>query len=190
MFGRRKSKEASVPVVPKKPAPMMLSPGAAPLGAYEQLANELGFKPAQLIEEQLKRFMAEEHIPTYNYADVDVYMAAMAEAQDMGWIWRPLREKDKPAGWEWSGRATKKIESEWWGHGSYHDKWAYRPYDKAVPIHILRQVKKIQDCFGDQVLFFVSDYAVPDPDPFIMVTALDVEKIVFGVWDEPGFGTE
>ena len=27
-------------------------------------------------------------------------------------------------------------------------------------------------------------------DPFIMVTNRDVERIVFGVWDEPGFGED
>lgn len=73
------------------------------------------------------------------------------------------------------------------GHGSYKDEWAYRPYNKAVPVKILRWVKKIQEKFGKDVLFFVSDYAVPRPDPFIMVTAPDVSRIIFGVWDEPAF---
>lgn len=60
------------------------------------------------------------------------------------------------------------------GHGSYYDAWAYRPYDRAIPIHILRHVKTIQARFSDSVPFFVSDYAVLQPDPFIMVTALDL----------------
>jgi hypothetical protein len=70
------------------------------------------------------------------------------------------------------------------------DLWMYRPYHHAVPIHVLRQVNKIQDRFGDEVKFFVSDYTDPKPDPFIMVTALDVQQIIFGVWDEPNFGTD
>ncbi len=194
MFGLKKREEetpASVFTPPEKPVPMPANHGTEPLGTYETLADELGFQPAQLLQEQLLRFMNDERIPTYDYVKVDAYMAALAEEQDKGWIWRPLREQDKPGGWSWEGRDTKALgETYGRGHGSYKDEWNYRPYDKAVPIRILRQVKKIQDKFSHKVLFFVSDYAVPDPDPFIMVTALDVQKIVFGVWNEPGFGTE
>ncbi len=198
MFGLKRHKvEAPVeaPVVvftpPEKPLPMPAKHRTVPIGTYEAVANELGFQPAQLLEEQLLRFLSEEAIPTYDYSKVDAYMAALAEEQDKAWIWRPLREKDKPVGWHWLGRDSKKLGKTYGhGHGSYRDEWSYRPYDKLVPIHILRQVQKIQDRFGDKVLFFVSDYAVPNPDPFIMVTALDVQNIVFGVWDEPKFGTE
>lgn len=194
MFGRKKrEEEASVSIFtpPEKPLPMPVNHGTEPLGTYEVLAEELGFQPAQLLEEQLLRFLNEAAIPTYDYSKVDAYMAALAEEQGEAWIWRPLREKDKPDGWYWQGRNSKKLgETHGRGHGSYRDEWNYRPYDKVIPIHILRQVKTIQDKFGDRVMFFVSDYAVPNPDPFIMVTALDVQKIVFGVWDEPKFGTE
>lgn len=192
MFGFKKREDdtsASIFALPDKPVPMPANVGTEPLGTYEALAGELGFEPAQLLEEQLRRFLNEESIPIYNYADVDAYMAALAEEQGKIWIWRPLRERDKPNDWSWEGRQSKRIR-DYYGHGAYQDRWSYRPYDRAVPIHILRQVKKIQDKFGDKVLFFVSDYAVPDPDPFIMVTAPDVQKIVFGVWDEPEFGTE
>lgn len=190
MFGQRKV--AIVPaVLPAltRPAARPVAVGGEPLGTYEALAKELGFLPAQLLEEQLKRFLAESQIQVYSYKEVDNYLAAIAEKEGRAWIWRPLREKDKP-NYQYSGRANKeKGIDQFRGHGSYRDEWNYRPYDKAVPIHILRQVKKIQDKFGDQLKFFVSDYAVPNPDPFIMVTALDVDQVIFGVWDEPSFGS-
>jgi hypothetical protein len=189
MFGLKKVAAAPIVLsVPTKPAARPIAAGSEPLGTYEALAKELGFLPAQLLEEQLKRFLAESRIQVYPYQEVDKYLATLAENEGKAWIWRPLREKDKPD-YAYSGRANKeKGIDQFRGHGSYRDEWNYRPYDKAVPIHILRQVKKIQDKFGDQVKFFVSDYAVPDPDPFIMVTALDVDRVIFGVWDEPGFG--
>jgi hypothetical protein len=186
----KRQRETPISVLVEKPKPILSPPGSETLDTYEQLAGELGFNPAQLIEERLVRFLATEGIPTYDYDQVNAYMTAVAEADDKVWIWRPLREQDKPQGWEWGGKPFKGNENSWRGHGSYHDEWNYRPYNKAIPIHILRQVKKIQDHFGNSVLFFVSDYAVPNPDPFIMVTALDVRRTVFGVWDEPSFGTE
>jgi len=194
MFGlKRKEKEGSsiVLVPPKKPVALIPQVGVIPLGAYENLADKLGFMPAQLLEEQLKRFLVEHSIPVYNYAEVDKYLMYKAEQENKHWIWRPFREQDKPKGWHWDGHfADGSREQAWRAYGSYRDEWEYRPYEKAVPIHILRRVEKIQDRFKDNVLFFVSDYAVPNPDPFIMVTALDVSKIIFGVWDEPAFDTE
>jgi len=189
LFARKKA--IAPPVVqlpPARPTPRLVAVGGVPLGAYEDLAKELGFLPAQLLEEQLRRFLAEKEVQIYSYAEVDAYLAALAEKEGKAWIWRPLREKDKPD-FGYRGRANpEKGIDQYRGHGSYRDEWNYRPYNKAVPIHILRHVKNIQDKFGDQVKFFVSDYAVPDPDPFIMMTALDVSQIIFGVWDEPGFG--
>ncbi len=193
MFGR-KVVVATASVAPAilRPTPRLAVVGNEPLGVYEQLAKELGFQPAQLLEEKLLRFLNENRIPVYNYREVDQYMASQAEKAGKVWIWRPLRERDKPQGWVWSGRASNesKTANQSRGHGSYRDEFPYRPYARAVPIHILRQVKRIQDQFGDRALFFVSDYADPNPDPFIMVTAMDVQLIVFGVWDEPGFGTD
>lgn len=190
MFSLRKTTKTSSTVsFPEKPAPTILEPRVNALGTYEELAKKLDFFPAQLFDEQLLRFLSEENIPIFDYDKVDAYLAALAEAQGKVWVWRPLRKKDKPVDWSWSGRLVRKKDETRW-HGAYHDSWSYRPYDKAVPIYILRQVKKIQEKFCDHALFFVSDYAVPNPDPFIMVTVQDGQKIVFGVWDEPGFGED
>lgn len=191
MFGKEKPISSALqqaPQPPKKPLATTPRVGATPLGTYEELSRELGFFPAQLLEEQINRFLADQEIPVYDYKEVDRYLTVIARQQKKFWIWRPLRERDKPQGWGWTGHHDEDDSEVPRGHGSYYDMWAYRPYDKAVPIHILRHVKTIQERFGDSVLFFVSDYAVPDPDPFIMVTALDVSRIVFGVWDEPTFG--
>lgn len=62
------------------------------------------------------------------------------------------------------------------------------PYRHAIPLTILKHAAKIKQHFGDQVDFYASDYAVIDPDPFIMVKRGNAPHIVFGVWDEPGWG--
>lgn len=174
----------------KKPTAQSVSVGTVqPLGTYEALAKELNFLPAQLLEIQLRRFLAEQQIQVYSYKEVDIYLATIAEKEGKVWIWRPLRGCDEP-NYRWNGRRPTGGGDLERGHGSYKDEWNYRPYDKAVPIHILRKVKKIQDEFDSHVKFFVSDYAAPNPDPFIMVTALGVDRFIFGVWDEPGFGAD
>ena len=169
---------------------------------YEQLAAELNFLPPQLLENQLVRFLAENHIGTYDYDEVDRYMTALAEKDGLVWIWRPLRRQDKPQHYQWYGQSPSSefntprdpgnpFYNDKHGHGSYCDEPEYHaPTSHLIPIHILRNVKKIQDRFGTNVQFFVTDYATPKPDPFIMVTAYQVPRIIFGVWDEPGFGAE
>ena len=175
-------KLASVP----KPQVPIVQP--VEIGVYENLAEEIGFAPAKLLEEQILRFLKQEGIHVYDYQEVDAYMTAIAVERKKIWIWRPLREQDIIEGWSWRGHDGVKFNrNDIRGHGSYRNEWEYRPYDKAVPIEILREVKKTHDHFGEKVKFFVSDYADPRPDPFIMVTALDVNRIIFGFWDEPGF---
>jgi hypothetical protein len=192
---------APIPDPARRPVPMKVVAGTQSLGVYENLAKELDYQPAQLLEEQIRRFLVENNIQVFDYDEVDRYLAHIAEDVKKVWIWRPLRKQDNPdwgEGWfaenghlGWSGRAPKGHGdgTVFAGHGSCRPKeHAYRPYHHAVPAHVLRKVKTIQDKFGAQVKFLVSDYAVPKPDPFIAVTAHDVPRIIFDVWDEPGFG--
>jgi hypothetical protein len=60
-------------------------------------------------------------------------------------------------------------------------------YDKAVPVEHLAHVELLTERFPG-LQFYVSDYYVPAPDPFIMCTTHKGWRIVFGVWDEPSFG--
>jgi hypothetical protein len=68
-----------------------------------------------------------------------------------------------------------------------HGQTVGSPYSKAVPLHILKRAVAVKKRFPE-AKFYVSDYAVHDPDPFIMVRVGNCEPVVFGVWDEPSFG--
>ncbi len=89
----------------------------------------------------------------------------------MSWYWRPLRAVD--------------VE--------FQPNANVTPYDKPVPIDMLRRVKTIADRFGNKVVFAVTDYAAVRPDPFLAVSPRGLvdqsRTLVIGVWDEPGFGT-
>lgn len=148
-----------------------------PLKEYEKVANEVGFLPADLLHKQILQFLRDEKIPVYDYSSVMAYLKRHLEllppqprGKDLVVVWVPLRKKD-----DWGGYVAGFVHNE----GSY---------DKLIPAHVLRDVQKIEVEFKDQVKFFVSDYKVPNPDPFIMVTALQMLDVVFGIWDEPGFG--
>jgi len=73
---------------------------------------------------------------------------------------------------------------------SEHGTFASGTYQHAVPIDMLKRAAEIKQRFGDEVEFYVSDYAVVDPDPFIMVKRGNCSGIVFGIWNEPGFDAE
>jgi len=98
------------------------------------------------------------------------------------WIWVPLRQQD----------LDKNISiGGGYGHGHFSTEHVHHKvtYHKAIPIRILRDVKKIEQGMGEQNLaFFASDFEkLTYNDPFIMVTAKSMNIIIFGMWDEPGF---
>ena len=149
---------------------------------YEKLAKKLKFSPPELLQKQLLQFLNQNDIGMFDYGEVESYMTALADNLKMVWVWRPLREQDIPT-FRWNGRSAN-FNNYYirYGHGSY--ELNYRRYQHVVPMHILQNVDKIDEEFRDQVKFFVSDYAGgPNSKHSIMVTALDVGKITFGIWD-------
>ena len=177
MLGLKK-KEVEVP----QPVKELKKPKAEqvvcdfPLEAYEKIADEVDFLPAELLHKQILQFLRDEKMPVYDYRVVMTYLKRQLErtAPDDGnlykVLWLPLRKKDR-----WGG---------------YNKGFEETAYTKLVPAHVLRDVQRVETRFKDKVKFFVSDFKVPNSDPFIMVAAVNVFYVVFGVWDEPGFGLE
>lgn len=186
---RKESSAAIVASLPEKPAPRLVVAPVAPLGAYEKIAQEIGFFPAALLHQQLMYFLAKHEIQTYDMESVRVYMTGLAQSLNKTWVWRTLRDRDRRANFSVVGTEIPAEGGGYYNHGYYTcGSSECRSYDKLIPAPILRRVKLIETQFPNKFLFFVSDYADPHPDPFIMLTAEDVPPVVFGVWDEPGFG--
>lgn len=158
---------------------------------YEEVAKTLGFDPPELTRAQLIEFFTQEDIVLYNYDEVNRWLKKKRQEAGLGsWCWRPLRGKDVITEYRWGwGRADGG-----WLDGFYMEAQC-PPYDRLVPMHALEKVVKIEAKFGDKVKFFVSDYASPNADPFIMVRPAKMDSstdgsyhLVFDCWDEPGFG--
>lgn len=156
---------------------------------YRSLAEKLGFRPTQLVLKELLAFLAENNIRVFNYAEVFAWLDNKAKeiTEDQQWVWRPLRQKDEITDFSW-GNYDK--------NGRYfHKQWVCRPYDLLVPRHALRKVEVIERRFGAEVRFFVTAFADPKADPFLMVRPAGCNSgsnaeyhLVIDVWDEPGFG--
>ena len=166
-----------------RPTPHFAVVGGELIDEYEKLAKKLKFSPAELLQKQLLRFLNQSNIDVFDYGEVESYMTALANNLEKVWVWRPLREQDI-RDFRWNGRSPNFNQYYTrYGHGSYCDEWKYRQYQHIVPMHILQNVDKIDEEFRDQVQFFVSDYGGHNSSHSIMVTALDVGKIIFGIWD-------
>jgi len=174
--------------LPGRPTARKPDVGKFSLTAYEELAAELKYHPIQLVHQQLLRFMDEQGIDVYDFDPVNAYLTRIARSEGKEWLCRPLRQEDVMQGW--NGRDKRGRETGIWSdHGHYNPaSTECRPYNKLVPLRALQKVKLIRDKFGERVRFFVSDYAVPNPDPFIFAKIVDIELVPFDVWDEPGFG--
>jgi len=161
---------------------------------YDEVAQSVGFVPAELVRVRLLEFFEQEGIELYDYDQVKAWLAEKKkQAKAKHWCWRAFREKDIITSYIWGYSREKRT----WSDGFYSStgkRWECRPYDRLVPLHALQKVAKIEAEFGDSVKFFVSDYAAPDVDPFIMVRPTMCDSgghqyhLVFDVWDEPGFG--
>lgn len=181
--GRRRSltTAASASAVPDTPTPEPVTiPDVGADADYRVLAAKLGIRNAALDNANFREFLAEEGIMVYPMGKVDEYLRARAAADSRNdgltgtvtWCWRPLRGRDASAMSGGSG-ANGRISPIVYAH--------------PVPYPVLLTVDKIQSRFGDQVQFFVSDYEVRRPDPFLMVTGEGLERYVVERWDEPSF---
>jgi hypothetical protein len=177
-----KAKELTPPVMPPKPEPITpdLAAPSNELAEYDAIAAELDFAPTDLKKDRQERarhslvgFMLDNGMPIYDTKNVDKFMdgivaqknyeAAQARRKSGG---RGVLGGDVPViGWKWA-----KLSA----------------YKHAIPIDILKRAQAIK-AEHPTAEFTVTDYEVVNPDPFISVTVDGCARIVFGVWDEPGF---
>lgn len=134
---------------------------------YAELAKKLGIdqKPLDraMAKTVLLRWLQEKGHKVYDRERVERFLNRMADDRPI--VWRPLRSCD--AG------ASPLI------------------YDKPVPIHVLILVSDIEDDLGKMnYSFLVNDYAMRNPDPFLLAVPAGAPGgygVVIAHWDEPGF---
>lgn len=188
-----------------KPAPITPEmPDLPDLAEYEEIANVLGFVPPEIAARKVEiarreviEFILDKGYPIYSNKAVHDYMAKLAEKDDRVFVWARLRgethdermlafqlrsiEFNSINAMNLLGSAQNSVSTRI--HGQITNG-----YHRPVPLEMLKRAAEIKKRFGAEVEFYVSDYAVVNPDPFIMVKRGQCEHIVFGVWDEPGFG--
>lgn len=197
LFARKQVAQPAPTPPPPKTAEVIAFPTAKPIidtagdiGYYEDVAAKLGFAPSQMLREQLRNFLASENIPVFSFTAVDKWLTPKVKAAKLEhWCWRPLRPDDSIKKYMWGFKDNKISQN-----GFYRNSlWECRPYARLVPERVLQRTLKIHSEFGDKVCFFVTDYATPDADPFIMVRPRSCDdadgnyQFIFDVWDEPGF---
>ncbi len=175
---------AQIALTPSKPQPIKAYQIAGVSDEYWKIANDLNLglvtRGSDVLGMRVADFMWEHDIPMYLMDEVSAHMTAAAGKEKKQWYWRPLRQQDKDAWGAWGWGDVRKND---FFRG---DEDCCALYQKAIPIEILRRVQTLVAEFPT-LNFFVSDYGVWQPDPFIIAKNIGMNRICFGVWDEPGF---
>ena len=169
------------------PKPVMLEAAMSDgeRSAYNELAKEIGFRPASLIKDELLAFLQELHLPVYPYTEVYGYLNKSLGYGSSGWgqtwSWCPLRDLD-------CNQSDLEERDHRSGNGAFKMD---RTYHGAVPFDVVDLVKKISKKIPD-AHFFVSDTVKAidrvGKDPFLGVSAIGMgEMIIIAEWDEPAF---
>ena len=151
------------------------------LKKYVTVAEKIGFVNGALLSAQLRDFFAEEGISLYDYNKVSSFLAEKTKIERtktnkryLVWCWKPLRMSDL-------NQLTNNVP--WGENGGISSEL----YHGAVPYPVLLTMEKIAQRFGDQVRFYVSDYASVNPDPFLAVSGIGIDFFIVERWDEPNF---
>lgn len=152
--------------------------------AHAEVSQQLGVEYAgRGLLAIVQDFCAQQNIPNYDNDAVNAYMDMLSARAGKRWAWLRLREQDRENPKKDSH--LRRWDEQLCGFTSAD------VYQRLVPLEHLTNALTLSRRFP-RLNFFVSDYAVlakdPEPDPFIMCTSHQGWRVVFGVWDEPGFG--
>lgn len=143
-------------------------------GEYSELAKELGFRPRAMIDHDLRRFLFEQGVHTYEFVEVSDYLDSVQDS----WLWKPLRKADQLVRVSIPGIGKNK-------NGRYDA--ASPEWSLFVPKEALDRVKLIEGAVFESgarrfpdVSFMVS-YALGGSD-FVAVAAVGIHPVVFCCW--------
>lgn len=142
---------------------------------YKALAEKLGISCPALQDEELLDFFAREEILVYPKEKVEAFLRSRAPA-GMLVAWLPLRHVDPALAPPLTAPGSMLFDPPF---RAFH-------YNKPVPLSTLKLVDQILTAFP-KAQFYVSDYAVPRPDPFLFVKLPGGASFVIDHWDEPDF---
>lgn len=155
-------------------------PTALAPAAYLDLAMKIRLDSAATDEARMLDALRRLEIKTYDFNRVDVYLSRKAQEQSAMtyWVWRPMRSVDK-----------EDLHEQASAAGIISTKL----YGRAIPARVLETAASVLEKIPDAT-FFVSDYEVVKPDPFLAVTTkrmLEQDKLwIIDVWAEPGFSDQ
>lgn len=151
---------------------------------YLAVAKSIGLDPSAPSDEaQLLSTLRQHGFRVYDFTKVDnyLYRQALRQSARTRWVWKPARAADLKVAQSSSSRYYLKP-----GLGVVFPA----QYAKRIPIEALTDMKCVLDSLKEAA-FFISDYEVVHPDPFLAVTTprlLEEGKIwIIDQWDEPGF---
>jgi len=167
-----------------KPERSALRPALDPgeLKRYARLAKKVGFKPepSWIRNQEFEIFLFERQMMTYDVQQVHVYLTQLAANEERTWQWVPLREKDTATQCQYQ---LVRFEH---AIGADVGDISRMTYQHIIPLAVLQTVETILTEFPD-IHFFVSDYQVPRPDPFLAAAFPHCLFHIVEMWHEPGF---
>jgi hypothetical protein len=155
------------------------------IDSYLEKAEKLGIDSPPIKDARLKRAIKKAKLLIYPYETVAAFLDKVTPKNRV-WRWYTLREIDRetlmdfPRIYTYMDREIKCRLSK----GVYH---------REIPFHALNKVDILLSTYEKptELLFFISEYDVPHPDPFLAVTAIGASTVfVIDHWDEPGFKIE
>lgn len=147
---------------------------------FVNLSNRAGVVKLTPFDEEARteflRFLQKHEIVIYPYDQVWDFMNEKVTelTNKLSW-WRRKWHGEK---FVWRlAPATLKDCGEY-GHSDL--------YDKPIPVHAVEKMALIRERFHDRVKFYVTDYDIKRPDPFLIVI-FQRQKFAVDKWDEPDF---
>lgn len=206
-------------VLAKKPEPIDWNPAPQDdLADYMAVCDTLGYEPEEVKAHRLETkrrelmaFMISVGIPIYDNKEVHKFMddlVAKINRPEIERENRMLRAARTPGSftlwdvgqsrvhWHWVPLSpkTQEVRVRETDHKgrfvqSYMEEKTTAGYSKPIPVFALKHAATIKERYPTAV-FEVTDYYSTNPDPFLSVSIDGCERVVFAVWDEPGFGIE
>lgn len=173
---------SGVPKLVAEPSVPALKPHELPGEDYLEVARRVGLAHTSAVRHALfMKFLQEQEIPVYSYADVDKYLEERCQ-------WMQTKHGGRAFGWFWSKLEVLGCDgkAEFGQLGPFSGVRAASVHDKPVPIEALRVVERVNAFHDKKNLAWGVTAIRRDPDPFLGVHYAGRWSVLFH-WDEPGF---